>query len=852
MAYTFKHGDRPLDDYTVQRAIGRGGFGEVYYAMSDGGREVALKYLKENPAIELRGVSHCINLKSPHLVAIFDVKKNADGEYFVIMEYCSGPSLRDLMIAEPKGFSAEKAAFFTREIAKGLSYLHDRGIVHRDLKPGNIFFDDGYVKIGDYGLSKFISVSRHSAQTSSVGTVHYMAPEIGSGNYSRGVDIYALGVMLYEMLLGKVPFEGSTMAEVLMKHLTVQPELDELPGAFGHVIRKALQKDPNDRYQTAEEMLDDLLSGEEIQRSLAGFSTKSLEGAVRIGGRDRADSPIPSPNPAPRGFVFQADIGRGQTPGAIGEGSELTMRLAKKMDRISRKIDRKMAKLAGTVNVEGKSADRSPSENGKPAGIPWAQPAPSRGERRKRFVLVGLLLVALSVGYGLIVGGTAKGRNADELGASAGMLVAALYFSVILGRGLVRWFGVDHGPGWAERLVRAISATPLLAVGCAPLFDMGTGFSMWLGLIALAAFGKFERDSEGGTDGEIEMGALFTSAIFAMILTTVASVVLGSKVQSFMFISAGIAAAATLVLQAGAWWNVRHRYLAAAGAKHEDDGRPRGGPGLAPRSADLMPAPPPIPPHVQMAINAADAAQAQWWKSWESGSSVPPTNPQSALHPLARSMFVRMFWSLIAFALMGGTIVTFVYPLVESNAAYHDVTLAVIMCTGCAAFMIFAIRKATPTKRPGFWRDTIRPFLISVSMFGIGATTTAIAREWNHGSACELESEAHSIVVVEADRIRSEVRAAMGKVMAEIPEPIRPLVPPVHAAGWEDDGQDRCLCDGDRVALIAGLTMSSLMFLGLTLLTGGKPRRPHVPKPFLRGSESVDSPSAEVAAQGRS
>ena len=283
MAYTFKHGDRPLDDFTIQRAVGSGGFGEVYYAMSDGGREVALKYLRDNPEIELRGVGHCINLKSPHLVTVFDVKKSADGDYFVIMEYCSGPSLRDLLIAESEGFEPQKAAFFVREIAKGLSYLHDRGIVHRDLKPGNIFYDDGYVKIGDYGLSKFISVSRHSAQTASVGTVHYMAPEIGSGNYSRGVDIYALGVMLYEMLLGKVPFEGSSMAEVLMKHLTAQPEVDELPGPFAGIIRKALEKDPNDRYQTVDEMVDELLAVEDVKKSLAGFSAKSLEGAVRFG-----------------------------------------------------------------------------------------------------------------------------------------------------------------------------------------------------------------------------------------------------------------------------------------------------------------------------------------------------------------------------------------------------------------------------------------------------------------------------------------------------------------------------------------------------------------------------------------
>jgi uncharacterized RDD family membrane protein YckC len=303
MAYTFKHGDRPLDGYTVERAVGRGGFGEVYYAVSDGGREVALKYLRENPQVELRGVSHCMNLKSPHLVTIFDVRKNAEGEYFVIMEYVSGPSLRDLLIADPNGLGTQKAAFFVREIAKGLSYLHDRGIVHRDLKPGNIFYDDGYVKIGDYGLSKFISVSRHSAQTVSVGTVHYMAPEIGSGNYSRGVDIYALGVILYEMLLGKVPFEGSSMGEVLMKHLTEQPEVVALPVPFGEVIRRALAKDPYDRYQSVDEMVERIMGVDVIRESAAGFDHQSLSVAVEqlAAARMEANSPLPGPLPPPPG-----------------------------------------------------------------------------------------------------------------------------------------------------------------------------------------------------------------------------------------------------------------------------------------------------------------------------------------------------------------------------------------------------------------------------------------------------------------------------------------------------------------------------------------------------------------------
>ncbi|MBK8268328.1 MAG: serine/threonine protein kinase [Planctomycetes bacterium] len=276
MSFRFNQGDRPLPGYTIQRGVGRGGFGEVYYSLSDGGKEVALKYLRENPQVELRGATHCLNLKSPYLIALHDIKQSAAGEFFVIMEYVNGVSLRDLMNEAPRGLGVQKAAYFAREIAKGLAYLHDRGIVHRDLKPGNIFYEDGYVKIGDYGLSKMMAASQHSGQTVSVGTVHYMAPEVGSGNYDRTIDIYALGVILYEMVLGRVPFSGASMGEVLMKHLTASPKVDELPAPFPNVIRKALAKDPRDRYQTVNEMIADLFEVEDLDRSVAAFEPASI------------------------------------------------------------------------------------------------------------------------------------------------------------------------------------------------------------------------------------------------------------------------------------------------------------------------------------------------------------------------------------------------------------------------------------------------------------------------------------------------------------------------------------------------------------------------------------------------
>src|SRR5580704_7803216 len=141
--YQYKHGDRPLDGYTIERAAGRGGFGEVYYAHSDSGREVALKVVNTYEQVELRGISQCMNLKNPHLVTIFDVKYGSDGRPWVIMEYVAGPSLREILDGAPSGLGTAKAAFSHREVGKGLPYLHACGIVHRDLGRVNIFYENG-------------------------------------------------------------------------------------------------------------------------------------------------------------------------------------------------------------------------------------------------------------------------------------------------------------------------------------------------------------------------------------------------------------------------------------------------------------------------------------------------------------------------------------------------------------------------------------------------------------------------------------------------------------------------------------------------------------------------------------
>ncbi|MCA9263230.1 MAG: protein kinase [Planctomycetales bacterium] len=274
--FRYQHGDQPLAGYTIEHGLGRGGFGEVYYAISDAGRQVALKAVQNFEEIELRGIAQCMNLKSPHLVTIFDVKYNDDGDPFVIMEYVTGPSLRELLDASPHGLGEAKSAFLLREIAKGLTYLHDCGVVHRDLKPHNIFYEDGTVKIGDYSLSKAITTSHRSGHTMTVGTVHYMAPEISLGRYDHSVDIYALGVILYEMLVGHPPYVGETMAEVLMRHLSGEPDLSQVEEPFRSVIRKALAKSPEDRYQSAQEMAEEVFGVPAIQESVTALAPAGL------------------------------------------------------------------------------------------------------------------------------------------------------------------------------------------------------------------------------------------------------------------------------------------------------------------------------------------------------------------------------------------------------------------------------------------------------------------------------------------------------------------------------------------------------------------------------------------------
>src|SRR5262245_7269570 len=129
--FTYSSGQRPLDGYTIKRGIGRGGFGEVYYAVSDGGKELALKLVSQNADVELRGIQQCLNVKHPNLVALYDLRHDAQGAPWVVMEYVAGESLSAILARHPDGVGDELAREWFSGIAAGISYLQGRGIVDR-------------------------------------------------------------------------------------------------------------------------------------------------------------------------------------------------------------------------------------------------------------------------------------------------------------------------------------------------------------------------------------------------------------------------------------------------------------------------------------------------------------------------------------------------------------------------------------------------------------------------------------------------------------------------------------------------------------------------------------------------
>jgi len=281
MKFTFRSGTKPLEGFTLKRGVGQGGFGEVYLAISDFGKEVALKLLHKHAEIELRGVEPCLNIKHPNLLHLYDLRKDSRGNYWLVMEYILGDSLAGVLPREGRGLPESMVREWFLALARAVNHLHDHCIVHRDLKPGNIFIEHGTLKVGDYGLCKTLSDSK-AGNTANIGTVHYMAPEISRGDYNKQIDVYACGIILYEMLTGKPPFDGESVGEILMKHLTEVPDLAHIPDAYREIVRRALDKNPVRRYPGMLEMAQEI---EALDRPKPVIMPMTLPG----------DTPIQSP-----------------------------------------------------------------------------------------------------------------------------------------------------------------------------------------------------------------------------------------------------------------------------------------------------------------------------------------------------------------------------------------------------------------------------------------------------------------------------------------------------------------------------------------------------------------------------
>jgi len=264
-----------LDRFEIVRILGRGGMGTVYLARDQRlGRQVALKVLhSEQLASEdkrtrfLREARAVAAVRHQNVATIYEVDETDQGVPFLVMEYCEGETLSQRMRRRP--LDSGEFLSIARQIAAGVAAAHDNGIVHRDIKSANIIIEPtGLVKILDFGLAKLVNrdvtASRDSTTGQLFGTLHYIAPEQARGAQAdERSDLFSMGVVLYQMASGQLPFSGDAPLAILAKIREAEPEpfipIDPaLPAPIFRIISRLLQKDPKDRYQSARELQQDL------------------------------------------------------------------------------------------------------------------------------------------------------------------------------------------------------------------------------------------------------------------------------------------------------------------------------------------------------------------------------------------------------------------------------------------------------------------------------------------------------------------------------------------------------------------------------------------------------------------
>lgn len=257
--------------YEVLEKIGNGGMATVYKAKCHVlNRYVAIKILKDEFTTDSEFIKKfnteaqsAASLAHPNIVQIYDVC-NEENLYYIVMELIQGKTLKEI-ITEDGILSWKWSVNIAIQIASALETAHKNNIIHRDIKPHNIIItEDGIAKVTDFGIAKAVSNSTITAFGTTIGSVHYFSPEHARGGYTDAKsDIYSLGIVMYEMLTGRVPFDADTPVSVALKQVQEEPVdpmkyNENIPVSVNRIILKAMQKDPNLRYQNATEMLRDL------------------------------------------------------------------------------------------------------------------------------------------------------------------------------------------------------------------------------------------------------------------------------------------------------------------------------------------------------------------------------------------------------------------------------------------------------------------------------------------------------------------------------------------------------------------------------------------------------------------
>ena len=272
-------GKRINDRYKILELIGGGGMSHVYLAEDMIlNREVAIKVLRYDFTNEAelhrrfqREALAATTLSHPNIVSIYDV--GDDGDYhFIVMEYIQGKTLKQY-IQQFSPISPAKAVLIMRQLISAIAHAHEHQIIHRDIKPQNILMDEqGNVKITDFGIATTLSATSYTKTNSVIGTVHYLSPEQAKGGIaSHKSDIYALGIVLYELLTGELPFSGESAVSIALKHLqsetpSVRAINSSIPQSLENVVIRATAKDPRHRYNGVEEMSADLETALSITR----------------------------------------------------------------------------------------------------------------------------------------------------------------------------------------------------------------------------------------------------------------------------------------------------------------------------------------------------------------------------------------------------------------------------------------------------------------------------------------------------------------------------------------------------------------------------------------------------------